>query len=145
MEIEREMKKKSKLRLYNVIKEDRDVEKYVKLNMLPSERSLLPQLRMGILPLRIETGRFIKLKPEERICQLCNSKKVEDELHFLFDCKAYDKERKIFVSEMCKIVANFKTMSYSNRLKLCCAQEPRKLAKYICKVFEKRKELQYKS
>ena len=51
--------------------------------MLRSHRSLLDQLRSGILPSRLETGRFQnirdkntghfrKLKAEERVCTLCN-------------------------------------------------------------------------
>ena len=62
--------------------------------MLRSHRSLLAQLRSGILPLRLETGRFQnirdentghfqKLKVEERVCTLCNLNCIEDEIHFV--------------------------------------------------------------
>ena len=56
-------------------------------------RSFIAQLRLGILPLRIETGRFEnlkdsltgrfrKLKVEVRKCQICNLDDIEDEKHF---------------------------------------------------------------
>ena len=65
-----------------------------------SHRSLLAQLRSGILPLRIESGRFQnicdpktgktrKLKPQERVCTLCDLNLVEDEIHFVCICSKY--------------------------------------------------------
>ena len=31
-----------------------------------------------------------KLKVEERVCTICNSGEIEDEMHFVMKCKAYD-------------------------------------------------------
>ncbi len=55
------------------------------------------QLRCGILPLRIETGRYgpKPLPPEDHICLLCNSE-PETELHFLFHCNLYPQQRQTF-------------------------------------------------
>ena len=61
---------------------------------------MLAQIRSGILPLRIETGRYQnikdnttkkmrKMKVEERICLICNSGAVENEIHFIFECEPY--------------------------------------------------------
>ena len=58
---------KSKLDLYNKIKTEFGVEKYLLLNIDKYEKSLLSQLRYGILPLRIETGRFCNEKREHRL------------------------------------------------------------------------------
>ena len=44
---------------YRSIKKDFGVEKYLELNISKYEKSLLSQLRYGVLPLRIETGRFV--------------------------------------------------------------------------------------
>ncbi len=57
-EWEKSASTKSKLELYNSIKTKFGVEKYLLLNIDKYEKSLLSQLRYGILPLRIETGRF---------------------------------------------------------------------------------------
>jgi predicted house-cleaning noncanonical NTP pyrophosphatase (MazG superfamily) len=37
----------------------------------------------------IEKGRYSNLKPEDRICKLCNKNEVEDEFHFVMKCSFY--------------------------------------------------------
>ena len=54
----------------------------------------LAKLRGGANRLRIEQGRYVKERVEERLCLLCEEKKVEDEHHFFLDCPFYDHERK---------------------------------------------------
>ena len=73
----------SKLRTYISFKTQHNTEDYVKAYLPKQERSFLAQLRCGVLPLRIETGRFSGLKAEERVCQLCDSGDIEDEKHFI--------------------------------------------------------------
>ena len=79
-------------------------EEYLKLCITKYQRSLLCQFRAGILPLRIETGRFhIKsdiengnvrhLQVEERTSQMCNSPEIENEFHFLLVCPPYNDYR----------------------------------------------------
>ena len=41
----------------------------------------------------IEKGRHKKIDAEERLCYMCSEKKLEDELHFLLECPAYDRIR----------------------------------------------------
>ena len=50
---------KPKPRFYCLFKSDLLMENYVTYNLSPSERSLLAQFWMGILPLEIETGSII--------------------------------------------------------------------------------------
>ncbi len=85
--------KMSKLDLYSQIKPTFGIEPFLTLNIDRYEKSLLSQLRYGILPLRVETGRFGGEKHCDRICTLCNSGSVEDEIHFLFHCSLYDTQR----------------------------------------------------
>ncbi len=40
-------------------------------------------LRYVTAPLRIETGRYERLPVEQRVCEVCDSDNVEDEMHFL--------------------------------------------------------------
>ena len=61
---------------------------------------LLSKFRMGVCPLRIETGRYEVvsrekkgLLPEDRKCLCCSLDKVEDEYHFLLQCTAYEARR----------------------------------------------------
>ena len=53
-----EIHKMPKLRTYVLFKHEYKTEEYLKMYLPRSHRSLLAQLRSGILPLRIESGRF---------------------------------------------------------------------------------------
>ncbi len=84
---------KPKLRTYISFKEQFCTEDYVKLCIPRKERSMLAQIRFGILPLHIETGRFRGTALEERTCQICNSQSIEEELHFILICNEYNELR----------------------------------------------------
>ena len=49
---------KPKLKTYTTFKKDYGLENYLRRNLSRGKRSLLAQFRFGILPLKIETGRF---------------------------------------------------------------------------------------
>ena len=57
-------------------------------------RITLTKLRLSNHKLAIETGRYVRpyKKPEERICPICK-KDVEDEIHVLTLCPAYQEKR----------------------------------------------------
>ena len=65
------------------------------------ERKTVSQLRLGILPLRIETARYLRpILPEiERTCY-CNSGEVENETHFLFQCSKYVHLRTVWMNKL---------------------------------------------
>jgi hypothetical protein len=44
----------------------------------------------------IEIGRFLNIKPEERICPICKTG-VEDETHFFLECIQYKEQRDDFL------------------------------------------------
>ena len=52
----------------DLIKHELGCENYVSMQLPKHLRSYIAQIRTGTLPLRIETGRFRKLKIEERLC-----------------------------------------------------------------------------
>ena len=83
-----EMHNKPKLRTYVQIKDIFEPEPYVLSNISRQRRSLLAQIRLGILPIKIETGRFRSLPVEQRLCELCEMHKVENEMHF-FDVNVH--------------------------------------------------------
>ncbi len=64
---------KPKLRTYIMYKKSFITENYVKYCLNRRKRLLTAQIRIGILPLHIETGRFRNVKVEERVCQVCNN------------------------------------------------------------------------
>ena len=64
------------------------------------------------------------------------------ELHFLFVCSMYEDERNTFYVDINN--NDFKNMNNVGKLQYCCKEVPRKLAKYVQNIFEKRKQSQYK-
>ena len=48
----------------------------------PPSRKTLVKLRISSQKLRIETGRYDHIAPDERLCSLCNCIRIEDETHF---------------------------------------------------------------
>ena len=83
-----------KLRTYKCFKNTFGTEKYIQIPISPSLRSILAQFRSGVLPLRIETGRFTSpyTHVESRICEICH-REIEDEKHFFFRCPLYNIDR----------------------------------------------------
>ena len=132
----REVTSKPKLRLYVQIKTEFETEEYVKMNLTRSERSHLSQIRFGILPIMIETGRFRNLRLEERLCPFCDS--VEDELHFLFSCFKYDDLREVYLGDL---ISN--DVDNVSNLKNLCSLHPRPLAKYIVNSLNRRRKHLY--
>ena len=63
-------------------------------NFSKSKRSLLAQLRLGVLPLAIETGKYTGKSIELRVFGVCDSNEIENELHFICQCSCYDELRK---------------------------------------------------
>ena len=62
----------------------------------------LAKFRLGVLPIRIETGRYErpKLVAAERTCNVCNSNTVEDEKHFLLYCPKFNTLRETLIARV---------------------------------------------
>ena len=84
---------KPKLRTFIKIHDFGYVQTLAKANITRYQRSLLAQLKFGILPLKIETDRYIGIAPDKRLCRACDIKEPEDELHFLFKCPSLNDTR----------------------------------------------------
>ena len=133
---------KPKLRSFKKWKESFGTEPYVKLNLVRNKRSILAQIRSGTLPLKIETWRFVGIKYEDRLCNLCQDGAVETETRFMLKCKHYDKERKYFLAKV-----NIKAENYNeeNLLKLMFQSFPRQFAKFCSTIMMLRNETEYKN
>ena len=95
---------RNKLRTYALFKSEWGFEPYLVSVNSYERRVLLSKFRLGICPLRIETGRYevitrnSKGRPEaERLCLQCMLGKVEDEFHFLLQCPVYANRRASFL------------------------------------------------
>ena len=80
----REIDSKSKLCVFKQYKKEYVRESYCELNLKRSQRSHIAKLRLGILPIHIETGRYNGLDRNMRVCLVCNNGYIEDEYHVMF-------------------------------------------------------------
>jgi len=131
---------KPKLRTYRMFKDTYATEKYV-LQCIPKhERSLMAQLRCGVLPLEIETGRYKRLDVDERKCKICNSGQVEDESHFILQCSEFSTERHSFFKDL-----NIDYINYASEdlLKLLMTEHQKSVCKFIISIWHKRKTMLY--
>ena len=126
-----------------MFKTDFETESYLTLNITRQERSLLAQLRLGILPIRVETGRFRQEKLVERICCVCNSGQIEDEFHFIMKFNTYKEEREQLFKFMNQNITNFIQETPEIQFIIVMKFSGRQVAKFIKKAFNKRKELLY--
>ncbi len=81
----------NKLRTYRLHKDRLEPEQYLIQNIPRYKRRILSRLRCGTLPLAIETGRYTTPPTllESRICNFCDKRCIESEIHFLIDCDMY--------------------------------------------------------
>ena len=105
-------------RYFKTTKAEYKCENYVSMNLSRSIRSYIAQIRCGVLPLHIETGRYRNLKVEERLCKVCDLKTVENELHFVFDCPTYSQLRLVYYNWIIKIYPDFLSLSQTEKLKV---------------------------
>lgn len=88
----------NKLRTYAMFKKDCEYEPYLNVIRDERKRALFTKFRIGVAPLRIETGRYEMSEGKKgiheyaRICQCCGIG-VESEFHFLLVCPVYTQLR----------------------------------------------------
>ena len=88
---------KPKLRTFIRINDYENPGTLIESNLPRVQRSLVTTFKAGVLLLKVETGRYKGTKDELRYCDLCRTKKVEDELHFIFECPALKYTRDPFI------------------------------------------------
>ena len=135
------VKSKPKLRTYQKFKDSFGAENYVTSFLPKRQRSLIAQLRLSILPIRVETGRFVQEALENRICKLCNYNVVEDENHFLLNCPCYKDIRDIYFRKITD--DNFYNLTDVMKQKYLYEKHPFLAGNMIAKFVTKRKSLLY--
>ena len=113
------------------------------MNISKYQRSLFAQFRSGILPLEIETGRFRDFPLCERICKVCNSGSVEDEIHFLCECSNYSNERLEMLSKVCDGSTIFGEMDSLDKFVYLMANHERAVISFLSKAIQKRRHSLY--
>ena len=109
--LELECLNKPKLRTFITFKKFHEMPAYLKRTLSFAQRKIMAKLRLGCLPIRLETGRYSRprLLENERICQVCYQSnvtsnpyigEVEHEVHFLFNCNRYEDLRKLWLEKL---------------------------------------------
>ena len=77
--------------------------------------------------LKIETGRYLNIDRQERICDFCNDS--EDEFHFILKCKKYDMPKKYIKPYYWKKPSAFKLVQFL--LSVCNIKELNNLGNFL--------------
>ena len=101
----------SKLSTYCLFKNVYQTESYVKIVTNRQHRSAITQLRCGVLPLKVETGRYQTIPHELRLCTFCSQNSIENEIHFLFYCSKY-----YLLELICRLNYNRLNQGFCHRL-----------------------------
>ena len=94
------------------------MEPYLLLNQSRLQRRSSAKLRLGTLPLEIETGRYSRpVTPlDQRVCKMCDMNVVESELHFLVQCPLYIDQRITLFNKARHINQNFDTLNENEKM-----------------------------
>ena len=144
-----------KLRTYNTLFSPEishvSLVSYPRLIMPFIHRKKLAQLRLGCLPLRIETDRFSRpiVPSHQRYClqPLCKNtienlsdddKQIEDEFHFLLICSQYNQLRNVMFSKI--EIPGFHDFSDQDKFIYLLTSRPavKYVAQFIVDAFEQR-------
>ena len=133
-----------KLRTYTRYKFEYSTEPYVHNVFNRGHRSILAQFRSGILPLKVETGRFTNIPVEFRLCIFCEENVVEDEEHFLFGCSFYRDERRVFFNNVSESCLDFYNLSSDDKFNvLMKADIVKQTAAFLYCSYIKRRDMLY--
>ena len=120
-----------KLNLYSKVKKDLSIDKYLEMPSFKN-RQMISKFLCSNHRLRIETGRHIGTPREERLCQLCDMNKVENETHFILECPTYDPIRR---------ESPIQFENYTSPEAIFHLEEPTALAEFLRKAYDRRDQL----
>ena len=136
---------KPKLRLYNMFKSDLVQEPYINMNVSKYKRSLFAQLRAGILPLHIETGRFVDTNLNDRVCQICGNGEIEDEIHFITSCSAYNDLRDTLYTQAADNNPEFKDYDMLDSFVYLMNNMQKPTMHFVCNAYHRRRAIIYQN
>ncbi len=92
-----------------------ETEMYLNKPMPFKFRKCFSMLRCGTARLSIETGRYERLPVVQRVCEVCDSDNMEDDMHFLISCNAFTQERTNLFTHVSQFVGNFNELSLEDK------------------------------
>ena len=133
-----------KLRTYRKYKFDNSIEPYLNMFISRSNRAFFSQLRLGVLPIRIETGRYQNERLEERVCMVCRQNDVEDEFHFVMKCPHYNTPRRELFDKVVTLCPIFYHLNNQEKFIMLMREFPRQMAKYTFIAYMMRRKMLFK-
>ncbi len=127
---------------YGKFKRTLECEKYLQYVDNTSDRISLTRLRISAHSVRIERGRYERvdnkvLSAEDRICKYCNTGEIEDEHHFVINCKLYDNLRSDLINRLS--LSNLSKANLFRVLMSCNTKDTAvEFSKYVNECFKKR-------
>ena len=116
--VKTECLRKPKLRTFILFKDYDKLPPHIGKPLTFIERKTMSKIRLGILPLRLETARFQRpVVPEDQRLCYCDSGDTESEQHVLFHCKMYDSLRQLWLEKL-NVPLNFVDLPIEEKLKL---------------------------
>jgi hypothetical protein len=136
------------IKLYSPFVNRETTNIYTRMRLPFIVRKRLAQIRLGVLPIRIETDRYSKEKTPaaERYCRqpVCvqgGQPAVEDEVHFLINCPEYRSQREEMMAGL--NIAGWSNFSDVDKFRYLLTSQPilNKIGQFIIKAFDKRSNL----
>ena len=138
-----ESKSGGRLHIYRNIKNTLATERYILIANSVGGRRVMAGLRMGCLPLAVETGRYSNIPYEERVCRLCDRGDVEDQSHFLCICPAFKDLRLQLFNHWNSISHSFYQLSLRNKVKFILSDYDIYIVKLLTKFYSHRQLLMF--
>ena len=100
------------LRTYAIFKESHCLQTYIQCLSVKKYQQAISRFRVSSHRLGIELGRHYKprLPVEQRLCNFCNSRNLDDELHFRIKCEFHTNARKTFYLVLDINISNFESL-----------------------------------
>ena len=133
---------RSKLRTYGLVKSKIGFEEYLNEIHNINDRVAFTKFRLSNHHLRIEVGRHNKIPKHLRFCPFCPTL-IEDEIHFLLECKMFQRQRDDFINIISDEVENFFNFNTNERFCILMSDHTISVhtAKYISRMLEVRSYL----
>ena len=126
---------------YRQIKNDPSTEIYLTtINSLEGRRVMMG-LRAGCLPLAVEVGRYTGVPYRQRVCRVCGSGEVEDQIHFLINCPKLNCIRQNLFSHCLTLSSDFIYLSDHNKCAFLLCVKDIKSISLILQMYHLRQSL----
>ena len=110
---------KPKLRTFVTFKDFKSISPHVYKALSFLERKTISKTRLGILPIRLETARYVRpVVPEDQRLCYCNCGEPESEFHVLFICEKYSNLRQLWMHKLTKVIDGNYIIEFSMSLLL---------------------------